>query len=410
MKLKGIYENYHNVKISENIIDKIIYLSDRYIYDRYEPDKSIDILDEVCTRVSLKENIEEKEIIKLEKEINKINENKKESIINQNYDKAYLLKEQEEKLLDKLNKIKLNLVKKKKYKKVLIDDLYEVISSKTKIPVYELNFNINDQIKNIENNLKNNIIGQDEAINKLIEITKKIKMGIKDKNKSYSLLFCGPTGVGKTYLSKVYAENLVGKNNVIKLDMSEYSESISINKLIGSPAGYVGYDDNKNVLEEIRNKPYSLLILDEIEKAHKSIINFFLNILDEGYCTDSYGRKIRFDNVVIIMTSNAYTKEELMGFNKNIKTDSLEEFFSKEFINRIDEIIMFNKFTKEDINKIILKEADKCYKRYEKENILKLDTIDKIIKNSNYEKYGVRKLCKIIKREIENEIIDGVFS
>ena len=410
MKLKGIYENYHNVKISENIIDKIIYLSDRYIYDRYEPDKSIDILDEVCTRVSLKENIEEKEIIKLEKEINKINENKKKSIINQNYDKAYLLKEQEEKLLDKLNKIKLNLVKKKKYKKVLIDDLYEVISSKTKIPVYELNFNINDQIKNIENNLKNNIIGQDEAINKLIEITKKIKMGIKDKNKSYSLLFCGPTGVGKTYLSKVYAENLVGKNNVIKLDMSEYSESISINKLIGSPAGYVGYDDNKNVLEEIRNKPYSLLILDEIEKAHKSIINFFLNILDEGYCTDSYGRKIRFDNVVIIMTSNANTKEELMGFNKNIKTDSLEEFFSKEFINRIDEIIMFNKFTKEDINKIILKEADKCYKRYEKENILKLDTIDKIIKNSNYEKYGVRKLCKIIKREIENEIIDGVFS
>ena len=410
MKLKGIYENYHNVKISENIIDKIIYLSDRYIYDRYEPDKSIDILDEVCTRVSLKENIEEKEIIKLEKEINKINENKKKSIINQNYDKAYLLKEQEEKLLDKLNKIKLNLVKKKKYKKVLIDDLYEVISSKTKIPVYELNFNINDQIKNIENNLKDNIVGQDEAINKLIEITKKIKMGIKDKNKSYSLLFCGPTGVGKTYLSKVYAENLVGKNNVIKLDMSEYSESISINKLIGSPAGYVGYDDNKNVLEEIRNKPYSLLILDEIEKAHKSIINFFLNILDEGYCTDSYGRKIRFDNVVIIMTSNAYTKEELMGFNKNIKTDSLEEFFSKEFINRIDEIIMFNKFTKEDINKIILKEADKCYKRYEKENILKLDTIDKIIKNSNYEKYGVRKLCKIIKREIENEIIDGVFS
>ena len=410
MKLKGIYENYHNVKISENIIDKIIYLSDRYIYDRYEPDKSIDILDEVCTRVSLKENIEEKEIIKLEKEINKINENKKKSIINQNYDKAYLLKEQEEKLLDKLNKIKLNLVKKKKYKKVLIDDLYEVISSKTKIPVYELNFNINDQIKNIENNLKDNIVGQDEAINKLIEITKKIKMGIKDKNKSYSLLFCGPTGVGKTYLSKVYAENLVGKNNVIKLDMSEYSESISINKLIGSPAGYVGYDDNKNVLEEIRNKPYSLLILDEIEKAHKSIINFFLNILDEGYCTDSYGRKIRFDNVVIIMTSNAYTKEELMGFNKNIKTDSLEEFFSKEFINRIDEIIMFNKFTKEDINKIILKEADKCYKKYERKNILKLETIDKIINDSNYQKYGVRKLCKIVRKEIEKEIIEGVFS
>ena len=410
MKLKDIYENFHNVKISENIIDKIIYLSDRYIYDRYEPDRSIDILDEVCTKVSLKENIEEKEIIKLEKELNKIKNEKNKSIINQNYDKAYILKEKEEELLDKINKVKLNLIKKRKYKKVLITDLYSVISSKTKIPIYELDSKIDDQINKIETNLKDNIIGQDEAINKLIEITKKIKLGIKDKNKSYSLLFCGPTGVGKTYLSKIYASNLVGKNNVIKLDMSEYSENISINKLIGSPAGYIGYDDNKNILEEIRNKPYSVLILDEIEKAHKSVINFFLNILDEGYCTDSYGRKIRFDNVVIIMTSNAYTKEELMGFNKNIKTDSLEEFFSKEFINRIDEVIMFNKFTKEDINKIILKEADKCYKKYEKENILKLETIDKIINDSNYQKYGVRKLCKIVRKEIEKEIIEGVFS
>ena len=191
--------------------------------------------------------------------------------------------------------------------------------------------------------------------------------------------------------------------------MSEYSESNSINKLIGSPAGYVGYDDNKNALEEIRNKPYSILILDEIEKAHKSVINFFLNILDEGYCKDSYGRVIRFDNIIIIMTSNAYLNKELMGFNKVMQTDSLEEFFSKEFINRIDEIIMFNKFTKEDINKIILKEADKCYKKYKRDNILKLDTIDKIIKASNYETFGVRKLCKIVRKEIENEIIEGAF-
>ena len=192
--------------------------------------------------------------------------------------------------------------------------------------------------------------------------------------------------------------------------MSEYSESISINKLIGSPAGYVGYDDNKNILEEIRNKPYSVLILDEIEKAHKSVINFFLNILDEGNCKDSYGRVIRFDNVLIIMTSNAFTKEELMGFNKSIKTDSLKEFFSKEFINRIDEIVMFNKFTKEDINKIILKEADKCYKKYKKDNILSLNTIDNIIEKSNYQEYGVRKLCKIVRSEIENEVINSIFN
>ena len=410
MNLKPIYENFHGVKISEEIIDKIIYLSDRYIYDRYEPDRSIDILDEVCTKVSLKEEKCESELSKLNKELSKIKEEKTSAIINQNYDKAYILKEKEEEITDKINRLKLKIIRKKKTKKVMIKDIYDVISFKTKIPIYEIDNDIKECVDKLEKNLKENIIGQDNAINKLIEITKKIKLGIKDKNKSYSLLLCGPTGVGKTYLSKIFSENLVGSNNVIKLDMSEYSESMSINKLIGSPAGYVGYDDNKNVLEEIRNKPYSVLILDEIEKAHKSIVNFFLNILDEGSCKDSLGRVIRFDNVIIIMTSNAYASKELMGFNKNTKKDTLEEFFSKEFINRIDEIVTFNKFTKEDINKIILKEADKCYRKYNKENIMSLDTINKIISNSDYEKYGVRKLCKVVRKEIENEIINKVFS
>ena len=410
VNLKQIYENFHGVKINDDILDKIIELSDKYIYDRCEPDKSIDILDEVCTRVSLKEEKEEKDLNKLTSELNKVKEEKNNQVINQNYDRAYKLKEKEEIITDKINKIKLKIIRKQKSKKVKLEDVLNIVSIKTKIPIYELNSNLNEQINNMELSLKNNIIGQDKAIEKLIEITKKIKLGIKDKNKSYSLLFCGPTGVGKTYLSKVFAENLVGKDNIIKLDMSEYSQSISINKLIGSPAGYIGYDDNKNILEQIRNKPYSVLILDEIEKAHKSILNFFLNILDEGKCTDSNGRVIRFDNVIIIMTSNAYTSKELMGFNKSIKTDSLNEFFSNEFINRIDEIVMFNKFKKEDINKIILKEADKCYKKYNSNNILGINTINKIIEDSNYSKYGVRKLCKIVKKEIENEIITNVFS
>ena len=410
INLKQIYENFHCVKVSEDILDKIIELSDKYIYDRCEPDKSIDILDEVCTRVSLKEEKEEVELNKLTTELNKIKVQKNNEVINQNYDEAYKLKEKEEMLIDKINKIKLKIIRKQKTKRVKLEDVLNIVSIKTKIPIYELNNNLNEQIKNIAINLKDNIIGQDKAIEKLIEIIKKIKLGIKDKNKSYSLLFCGPTGVGKTYLSKVFAENLVGKDNIIKLDMSEYSESISINKLIGSPAGYIGYDDNKNILEQIRNKPYSVLILDEIEKAHKSILNFFLNILDEGKCMDSNGRVIRFDNVIIIMTSNAYTTKELMGFNKNMKTDSLNEFFSNEFINRIDEIVMFNKFKKEDINKIILKEADKCYKKYNSNNILSINTINKIIEDSNYPKYGVRKLCKIVRKEIENEIITSVFS
>ena len=410
MSLKEIYESYHNVKIEEETIDKIIELSDKYIYDRFEPDKSIDILDEVCTRVSLKEGKEEVEIIKLNRELSTIREEKNKCIINQNFDRAFSLKEKEQKIIDKINRLKLRMIKKNNTKKVMINDVLKVISTKTKIPIYELNQDVTKQVNLIENDLRKNVIGQDNAIDKLIEITKKIKLGIKDNNKSYSLLFCGPTGVGKTYLAKLFAKNLVGKDNIIKLDMSEYSESISINKLIGSPAGYVGYDDNKNILEEIRNKPYSVLILDEIEKAHKSVINFFLNVLDEGNCKDSLGRTIRFDNVIIIMTSNAYTSKELMGFNKNTKTDTLEEFFSKEFINRIDEVIMFNKFTKEDINNIILKEADKYYKKYKQNNIITLEMIDKIIDNSNYQEYGVRKLCKIVKKEIENEIISGVFS
>ena len=410
MNLKSIYEAYHGVKIEEKLIDKIIELSDRYIYDRCEPDKSIDILDEVCTKVSLKEAKEEKEITKLSDCLTKIQKEKNNAIINQNYDKAYSLKEDEEELQSKINKLKLDYMRKEKVKKVKLKDIVEVVSSKTKIPINEISKDYITSINEIEKTLKENIIGQDEAINKLIDISKKIKLGIKDKNKSYSVLFCGSTGTGKTYLSKLFAENLVGKNNVIKLDMSEYSESISINKIIGSPAGYVGYDDNKNILEEIRNKPYSVLILDEIEKAHKSVLNFFLNILDEGNCKDSSGKTVRFDNVLIIMTSNAYVSKSLMGFNKNTTNNSLEDFFSKEFINRIDEIVPFNKFTEEDINKIIIKEANKCYKKYNSENIISLDMINRIIKESNYEEYGVRKLCKAVRKEIENQIVCNIFS
>lgn len=410
MNLKSIYEAYHGVKIEEKLIDKIIELSDRYIYDRCEPDKSIDILDEVCTKVSLKEAKEEKEIIKLSDCLTKIQKEKNNAIINQNYDKAYSLKEDEEELQSKINKLKLDYMRKEKVKKVKLKDIVEVVSSKTKIPINEISKDYITSINEIEKTLKENIIGQDEAINKLIDISKKIKLGINDKNKSYSVLFCGSTGTGKTYLSKLFAENLVGKNNVIKLDMSEYSESISINKIIGSPAGYVGYDDNKNILEEIRNKPYSVLILDEIEKAHKSVLNFFLNILDEGNCKDSSGKTVRFDNVLIIMTSNAYVSKSLMGFNKNTTNNSLEDFFSKEFINRIDEIVPFNKFTEEDINKIIIKEANKCYKKYNSENIISLDMINRIIKESNYEEYGVRKLCKAVRKEIENQIVCNIFS
>lgn len=410
MNLKPIYESYHGVKISEEIIDKIIELSNRYIYDRYEPDRSIDVLDEVCTKVSLKEVKEEKELISLNNELEKVKREKNKCIINQKYDKAYSLKEKEENITSKINKLELKVIKKREIKKVTMDDVIKLINIKTKIPIYELNNNYEMQINKMESSLKKNIIGQEDAINKLLDIAKKIKLGIKDSNKSYSLLFCGQTGTGKTYLSKLFAENLVGKNNIIKLDMSEYTDSMSINKLIGSPAGYVGYDDNKNVLEEIRNKPYSVLILDEIEKCHRTVLNFFLNILDEGNCKDSNGRTIRFDNVLIIMTSNASIGKKMLGFNDNVNNESLKEYFPKEFLNRIDEIVMFNNFTKEDVNMIIQNEINKYAKKYDKEIVLDENEINEIIKESNFEEYGARKLCRIVRKKIENNMVCSIFS
>ena len=404
MKLKGIYEGYHGVKINENIIDKIMELYKRYIYDRCEPDKSIDILDEVCAKVSLKEVKEEVQIRKYYDELENVKKEKNKSIINQNYDKAYSFREKEEDIESKINELEMIILEKKKRRKVTINDVIEVVNMKTKIPVYELNNDINKQIEVMKNNLRENIIGQNSAIDKLLEITKKIKLGIKDSNKSYSLLFCGPSGVGKTYLSRVYAKNLVGEKNIIKLDMSEYTDSASINKLIGSPAGYVGYNDNKNILEKIRVKPYSVLILDEIEKAHPSILNFFLNILDEGNCTDSNGRLIRFDNVVIIMTSTAEVSKNLVGFN-NTNNEQLKEYFSKEFLNRIDEVVEFKSLTLDTINQIIIKEIKKYSEKYNKENIISIDMVNDIISESNYKDFGARKLCKIVRKKIENEII-----
>jgi len=226
-------------------------------------------------------------------------------------------------------------------------------------------------------------------------------------------MFMGSSGVGKTELSKIFGECLVGKNNIIKLDMSEYSESHSVSKIIGSPPGYVGYNDNKNILEEIRNKPYSVLILDEIEKAHPSIINLFYQILDEGKIKDSSGRSVRFDNVTIIMTSNIGFNDIHVGFNKNknIVISKLKEYFDISFVNRIDSIIEFNKLKEENIKYLINEKINKIKNKYDKLNVkLKINNnvIDEIIELSNYNEYGARKLDKIIKNNIENIIIDNM--
>jgi len=410
LKLKPIYERYHKVKIENNIIDKIITLSEKYIYDRNRPDKCIDILDEVCSKVSIKEDKSTKDIKKLKETLNKINKQKNSLIIENNIDKAYLCRKEETNIINKINELELNY--KKINKEVTLEDIATVINNKTKIPLYEILEDNSKTIKVIESNLKKEIIGQDEVVDKLIKITKKIKLGYKD-NRCNSMLFVGSSGVGKTMLSSIFAKNLVGEQNYIRLDMSEYSDSTSINKIVGSSPGYVGYDDNKNILEEIRNKPNAVILLDEIEKAHPLVINLLYQILDYGKIKDSKGNIIRFDNNIIIMTSNIGFEKNKVGFtstnNDNI-ISNLKNEFSNSFINRIDEIIIFNNLNEEDITKIVKNKINKIKNKYKEKikvtignNILK-----EIVSSSNYNIFGARRIDKIIEKYIENIIIDAI--
>ena len=414
MKLKGIYEKFHLVKISDEIIDLIIELSEKYIYDRNQPDKAIDLLDEVCAKVSLTESKEFKKYNSLNKELKEVLKNKNKSIIEGNFDEAASYKEKENILMDKINKLELTLHKKDKYNIVTKEDVANVINVKTKIPVYELLSDNMSAIDTLEKNLSSHIIGQDKVVESLVKIAKRIKLGFNDENKCYAMLFCGSSGVGKTLLAKTFGESLVGRENVIKLDMGEYAESHSISKIIGAPPGYVGYSDNKNILELIRNKPYSVLILDEIEKSDPNIINLFFQILDDGKIKDSCGREVRFDNVTIIMTSNIGFNDIEIGFNKknnDVVLSKLKEYFSLPFINRIDNTVIFNKLNYDNIEKITKKKLSELKSKYLKKNIklrFSSDLIKEIIDESNYEEFGARKIDKVIKERVENEIIEKV--
>jgi len=415
IKLKPIYEEFHLVKISDEIIDLIISLSEKYIYDRNQPDKSIDIMDEVCAKVSLKEGKDIKEYNDSLKKLNEIRNKKNDAIRNGEFEKASSYKIDENKLENIINTLELNLYKKSKIKEVTKEDVAQVINIKTKIPIYELLNDNSKIIKKVEDKIKNKIIGQDEAIKQIINITKRIKLGFKDENKCYSIMFVGPSGVGKTELSKTFASELVGKNNIIKLDMSEFSEAHSISKIVGAPPGYVGYADNKNILEEIKNKPYSVLILDEIEKAHPDIINLFFQILDESKIKDSKGNEVRFDNVVIVMTSNIGFNNNSIGFteNKNKVLTNLKESFSLPFINRIDNIVIFNKLKHDDIKEIVNKTVKKLEEKYSKKNIkikVTKKVIDEIIDKCEFQEFGARKINQIIKSDLDNIIIEEILN
>ena len=409
LNIKDIYEKYHNVVISNKMIDSIINLSEKYIFDRNRPDKEIDILDEVSSRVGLRGSLSDNKLKDIRKEINKINKDKNSFIIDNNIDKAYDLRKREAILMSRLSEVELS--SKNNKNKVTINDIASVISSRCSVPIYDImsdNKNIND----MRNGLNDIIIGEDNAIDNLIDITKRIKCGYNDK--CYSLLFVGPSGVGKSRLAKEYAKLLVGEDNFIRMDMSEYSDSTSVNKIIGSSPGYVGYDDNKNVLEEIRNKPNSVLLLDEVDKAHPSVINLFYQILEEGKIKDSKGKIIRFNNVIIIMTSNVGFEKSSIGFNKISNSNilsSLKNVFSTAFINRIDNVIIFDRLEDCSIRNIISRKLDNIKNKYN-DIIININdsVINEIVDKCEYYEFGARRIDKIISKDIENVIIDGVIN
>lgn len=409
-KLKPIYEKFHKVILQPELLEDIVKLSAKYIYDRSEPDKSIDIMDEVCSRVSIKETKIDKEITSLELEIDKLDKLKNSYIIENNIDKAYTYRKKEIVLQEKLNNLMLNINRNNKI--VTIKDVANVIHTKTQIPVYEILKDDAKVVKNIEKQLRDSIVGQDEAIKNLIDITKRIKFGYKSDNKCISFLFVGPSGTGKTALSKIYANLLVGGKNFIRLDMSEYADVTSVNKIVGSAPGYVGYDDNKNILDEIRNKPYSVILLDEIEKAHPQVINLFYQILDDGLIKDSKGNTIKFNNNIIIMTSNIGYEKNNVGFNNKVESTVLNELkneLSLPFVNRIDNIILFNHLTEENIRNIIKNKINVLKKKYANVTIkIGKNAVNEIVELSNYYDFGARKVDKIIKSKLENVIIDSI--
>lgn len=403
LNIRGIYEKYHNVVISDDILDNLISISEKYIFDRNRPDKEIDILDEVCARVSMKDTGSNR-LKDIRKEINRLGKEKNSFIIDNDIDKAFDIRKRQTKLMSELNELELSYGKSKN--EVTIRDIAEVISNRVKVPSLDIMSSNIDCIYDMEKKLKNMVIGHNEVIDNLIGITKRIKYG---DNRCYSFLFAGPSGVGKTYLAKEYAKILVGENNFIRLDMSEYSDSSSVNKILGSSPGYVGYEDNRNVLEEVRNKPNSVILLDEIDKAHSSVINLFYQILEEGKIKNAKGVTVRFNNVVIIMTSNVGFERNGIGFSKNDDcSTSLKNRFSTAFINRLDSVMSFNRLSREDIEVIIGNKLDMLSRKYDNIDITYADDIVSLIsEKADYYNFGARKIDKIISRGIENYIIEA---
>ena len=437
--LKGLsdkYEAHHNVKITDEAIKAAVNLSVRYINDRFLPDKAIDLIDEAASRVRMRTYTRPESLNKLEEKISELDKEKEEAIRVQDFEKAANLRDKENEAKEKLEKEKTKWENKNTRSITTLgeEDIAEVISSWTGIPVKKLTQSENEKLRNLEATLHERVIGQNEAVEAVAKAIRRGRVGLKDPNRPIgSFLFLGPTGVGKTELSKALAEALFGNEDaIIRVDMSEYMESHSVSKLIGSPPGYVGFDEGGQLTEKVRRKPYSVILFDEVEKAHPDVMNMLLQILDDGRLTDSQGRTVNFKNTVIIMTSNIgarlITDKTTLGFSKQGKEESEKEYentkkdvmgelkkeFRPEFINRIDEIIVFHKLNDEDIKKIIDIMLKQVTKRLEEQGMkieIGNDVKELIAKKGVDANYGARPLKRAIQNILEDkiaeEILDG---
>ena len=415
--IKKYYEEYHKVKISTDVIKQTVIMSEKYIHDRFLPDKAIDILDEACSRI----NLENKDLYQLEmlkQELKNVQAQKEEvaqADTTEDYQKAADLKTKECKLIEEIDKIN----KKMKPRNLTIQDIATVIESWTKIPVKKITEAETQKLLNLETNLHKRVIGQEEAVNAVSRAIRRNRAGLQNEKRPPSFIFVGPTGVGKTELAKSLAYEMFGsEDSIIRIDMSEYMESHSTSILIGAPPGYVGYDDAGQLTEKVKRKPYSIILLDEIEKAHPDVFNILLQVLDDGKLTDSQGNTVSFANTIIIMTSNAGSNlnTNSIGFgkqtvDKNKIEDSLKDVFRPEFLNRIDEIIVFNSLNKDELLQIVdlmLKDTIKALKAkdisFEISNSAKQFILDK---GTNI-KFGARPLRRAIQRYLEDEISEKI--
>ncbi|WP_299511687.1 ATP-dependent Clp protease ATP-binding subunit [uncultured Rummeliibacillus sp.] len=428
--LRDRYEAHHRVKITDAAIEAAAKMSDRYISDRFLPDKAIDLIDEAGSKVRLRSFTTPPDLKELEQQLDSIHSEKMAAVQSQEFEKAASLRDTEQKLKDKLNTTKKEWkeAQGKAESKVTVNDIAEVVSMWTGVPVSKLAQEESEKLLHLEEELHKRVIGQGEAVEAISRAIRRARAGLKDPKRPIgSFIFLGPTGVGKTELARALAEVMFGDEDaMIRVDMSEYMEKHSTSRLVGSPPGYVGFDEGGQLTEKVRRKPYSVVLLDEIEKAHPDVFNILLQVLDDGRLTDSKGRVVDFRNTVVIMTSNigaeALKYRKSLGFGaqsakqsqenaKNVMMEELKKAFRPEFLNRIDEMIVFHSLEKEELNKIVVLMAKTLTKRLEEQNItleLTPNAIEKIAKEGYDPQYGARPLRRAIQKHVEDRLSEEI--